>query len=102
MPRARKKTDVDTASQVRRKLKKEATRINDYNPAEFMPYKSDKANAAVRQNSKFTPRKRDPNEALPITNDWRKSVYRTGDGDILQLQRPGSDLSWIKSHGTQT
>ena len=36
-----------------------------------------------------------PGQALPITNDWRRAgTYRSGDGEVIQLQRPGSERAF--------
>lgn len=39
------------------------------------------------------PRKRDPREATPTTicNSTTRDRYRTGDGEVVQAMRPGSE-----------
>lgn len=44
-----------------------------------------------------------PGQALPITNDWRRpDTYVTGDGEVLQQQRPGSERAFtLPSRGNR-
>lgn len=47
---------------------------------------------------------RKPDQTNPITNHWvlSKEPYRTGDGDVVAMRRPGSDHSKYKSFGFRT
>ncbi len=46
---------------------------------------------------------RKPDQAEPVTNSWTKDkLYRTGDGDVVAMRRPGSDHSKYKSFGFRT
>jgi hypothetical protein len=72
------------------------------NPAFVQPY-TDLAPKALRKVA-FRKRERDTDEALPPASDlWRRSIYRTGDGEVLQQPRPGS-LDFLKwpSRGNKT
>ena len=40
-----------------------------------------------------------PDQATGATNDWVRGYYVTGDGDVLQSRRAGSDHSHLKSKG---
>ena len=63
-----------------------------------MKYASDRANQGVKGNTRYTPRNRAKNEAMPPSADlFKRATYRLGDGEVVQQQRPGSDHSHIKS-----
>lgn len=98
-----KNVSMETLLSPKAKAKQAATRVNRKNDLAHIAYSSDKANYSTKGSSKFTPRKRDPAEALPPAQDlWLRGNYRTGDGDVLGFQRPNSNHSHIKSFGNQT
>ena len=63
---------------------------------------SDLAPKEIRRGYKHTPRHVEKHEALPRKINFKNGVYRTGDGDVIQHQREGSDHSHIKSIGDRT
>ena len=69
-----------------------------------MDYFNDKANASVRSKTPIIKRKRSTYEALPPTSTiWTKGSYKTGDGEVRQAQRPGSELAYtLPSRGYRT
>jgi hypothetical protein len=86
----------------RTRLKKDAARVNPTTRSGFIPRTDERAPKEVRGNTRFTARARDPNEAMPPTSSWKDSTYKTGDGDVLAIRRPGSDHSHIKTFGDPT
>jgi len=47
----------------------------------------------------LTPTKKKSTTNSPTYNTWHLGPYKTGDGDFVQVRRPGSDLSRYKSKG---
>ena len=80
------------------------------NPTEtlgFISYKTWRANLDTRRTSGmrgYEPTYRPPGTALPLTYTTLSDpgTYHTGMGERVQIQRPGSDLSHIKSFGDHT
>lgn len=68
------------------------------------PYNPDRAPKSLRP--KPGPKRiRDTGEALPVTPStlWAKATYSTGDGEVRQLQRPGSEHAYtLPSRGYRT
>lgn len=75
------------------------------NPTEkthFIAYKNDKANNDIRRGTTGFVRSNLPKGATPpptYTTLQNKETYKTGMGEVRQIQRPGSDLSHIRSKG---
>jgi hypothetical protein len=71
-------------------------RVNTTTPAHQHPidFRNDRANANVRSKTPIVPRQREKHEALPLTSSvWTNGSYRTGDGEVRQIQRPGSEVA---------
>ena len=81
-------------------------RVNTTTPAHQHPidFRNDRANANVRSKTPIIPRQREEHEALPMSSTiWTKGSYRTGDGEVRQLQRPGSHVAAaLPSRGYRT
>lgn len=78
-------------------------RENSTTSTRLRPYNPDRANKSMRPRP--TPkRKRAAHEALPPTTTvWTKGTYSTGDGEVRQLQRPGSEHAYtLPSRGYRT
>jgi len=75
------------------------------NPTEkthFIAYKSNKANKDIgRGTTGFVKSNFPAGTTLPptYTTLQDKGTYKTGMGEVRQVQRPGSDLSHIRSKG---
>ena len=104
LAKPRKASIHDTATVARRNLKKNVVDINTKKPATLGTVKkaSNKAPKTVKGKEKYTPRVREPNEALPPTLTWKGTTYKTGDGDYVYHAREGSDHSHLKSFGDRT
>lgn len=88
---ATKKTDKLDAQVAQ--MKKNANRVN--HKSTIAPPKSrqvDLAPLEIRKHNPYTPRRRLPNEALPITHNtlMDRECYTTGMGDTAVAVRPGS------------
>jgi hypothetical protein len=71
-------------------------RVNTTTPAHQHPidFRNDRANASVRSKTPIVKRQREKHEAMPLTSSvWTKGSYRTGDGEVRQIQRPGSEVA---------
>lgn len=81
-------------------------RVNIKTPTHQHPvdFRNDRANANVRSKTPIVKRQRGSNEALPLASTvWTQGSYRTGDGEVRQVQRPGSEYaSTLPSRGYRT
>ncbi len=71
-------------------------RVNIKTPTHQHPidFKNDKGNASVRSKTPIVKRQREKHEAMPLTSSvWTPGFYRTGDGEVRQIQRPGSEVA---------
>ena len=79
-------------------------RINAKSDTHSFPVLSDKASKHAHGTEGYTPRIKHANEATPPANDlWLRGTYRVGDGEQMQVIRPGSmDASTKPSRGYST
>lgn len=81
-------------------------RVNIPTPTHLHPvdYTDDRANISMRSKTPIVKRTRDKHEALPLSSTvWTKGSYQPGDGEVLQLQRPGSAHAYtLPSRGYRT
>ena len=79
-------------------------RINKEAMIHKLPTLSDRATQRVRGDNEYVERVRQPNEALPPSNDlFTRATYRSGDGEQFQSARAGSqDAMKVLSRGYST
>ena len=72
--------------------------------ATTLKYVNDLGPKAMRSKTPIVKRRRTKGEAPPSTAaDWRKRpVYKSGDGEVSQMQRLNSDHSHLKTFGFPT
>lgn len=71
-------------------------RVNIKTPTHQHPidFRNDKGNASVRSKTPIVKRQREKHEAMPLTSSvWTSGSYRPGDGEVRQIQRPGSEVA---------
>ena len=72
-------------------------RVNPTTPVHIHPvnYHNDLGSKEARGRMPFVKRIREKNEATGLAmNVWSKGSYRTGDGEVPQAQRPGSERAY--------
>ena len=79
-------------------------RVNAKSDTHALPVQSDKASKRTHGTEGYTPRIKQDNEATPPANDlWQRGTYRVGDGEQMQVVRPGSLEAFTKpSRGFST
>ena len=71
-------------------------RVNIKTPTHQHPidFRNDRANANVRSKTPIVKRQREKHEEMPLTSTiWTEGSYRTGDGEVRQIQRPGAEVA---------